>query len=47
MYYMVLWTALSLALGVERRGELIRGLPCITRFNQLFCRSGGTSYPSV
>ncbi|KAB7497986.1 hypothetical protein Anas_03676, partial [Armadillidium nasatum] len=34
----VLWTALSLALGVERRGELIRGLPCITRFNQLFCR---------
>ncbi|XP_042873195.1 protein spaetzle 3-like isoform X3 [Penaeus japonicus] len=42
----VLWTALSLALGVEVQGEIIRGLPCIQRHNQLFCRTAGTSYPT-
>ncbi|XP_018016754.1 protein spaetzle 3 isoform X2 [Hyalella azteca] len=42
----VLWTALSLALGVEVQGEIVRGLPCIKRLNQLFCRNAGTSYPS-
>ncbi|XP_063600284.1 protein spaetzle 3-like [Penaeus indicus] len=42
----VLWTALSLALGVEVQGEIIRGLPCIQRHNQLFCRTAGPSYPT-
>ncbi|KAK7085808.1 hypothetical protein SK128_003913, partial [Halocaridina rubra] len=37
---------LSLALGVEVQGEILRGLPCIKRLNQLFCRAAGTSYPS-
>ncbi|ROT75284.1 hypothetical protein C7M84_006180 [Penaeus vannamei] len=46
MYVTVLWTALSLALGVEVQGEIIRGLPCIQRHNQLFCRTAGTSYPT-
>jgi len=27
-------------------GEIIRGLPCVKRLNQLFCGSGGTSYPN-
>jgi len=27
-------------------GEIIRGLPCVKRLNQLFCGSAGTSYPS-
>lgn len=44
--FYVLWTALSLALGVEVQGEVIRGLPCIKRLNQLFCRTPGNSYPS-
>ena len=26
--------------------ETIRGLPCIKKHNQLFCVSGGSSYPS-
>jgi len=26
-------------------GEVIRGLPCVKRLNQLFCPSAGTSYP--
>uniref|UniRef100_A0A1B6CFB1 Spaetzle domain-containing protein n=1 Tax=Clastoptera arizonana TaxID=38151 RepID=A0A1B6CFB1_9HEMI len=41
----ILWTALSLALGVEIRGDVIRGVPCIKRFHQLFCPSAGNSYP--
>jgi len=27
-------------------GEIIRGLPCVKRLNQLFCGSSGNSYPS-
>jgi len=27
-------------------GEIIRGLPCVKRLNQLFCPSAGTSYPT-
>ncbi|XP_071538394.1 protein spaetzle 3-like isoform X2 [Panulirus ornatus] len=42
----VLWTALSLALGVEVQGEVIRGLPCIKRLNQLFCSTAGSQYPA-
>lgn len=30
-----------------QNGEIIRGLPCIKRHNQLFCPSGGNSYPST
>ncbi|XP_063243730.1 protein spaetzle 3 isoform X2 [Bacillus rossius redtenbacheri] len=41
----ILWTALSVALGLEIRAELIRGAPCIKRFNQLFCPTAGNSYP--
>ncbi|ODM95494.1 hypothetical protein Ocin01_11183 [Orchesella cincta] len=42
---MILWTALSYALGLEIRGEILRGLPCIKRLNQLFCPTAGTTYP--
>jgi len=41
----ILWTAMSLALGVEIQGEIIRGLPCIKRLNQLFCPTAGNRYP--
>lgn len=41
----VLWTALSLALGLEIRGDIIRGTPCIKRYHQLFCPTAGNSYP--
>lgn len=41
----ILWTALSVALGLELRGEFIRGVPCIKRYQQLFCPSAGNSYP--
>jgi len=27
-------------------GEIIRGLPCVKRLNQLFCPSAGTTYPA-
>lgn len=30
-----------------KNGEIIRGLPCIKRLNQLFCPSGGNSYPGT
>jgi len=41
----VLWTALSLALGLEVQGRIVKGLPCIKRRDQLFCSNAGTSYP--
>ncbi|XP_073993609.1 spaetzle domain-containing protein 3 [Rhodnius prolixus] len=41
----VLWTALSLALGLEIRGDIIKGTPCIKRYHQLFCPTAGNSYP--
>jgi len=28
-------------------GEIVRGLPCVKRLNQLFCGSRGKSYPST
>merc|ERR1719228_990207 len=46
MNALVLWTALSLALGLEIQGEIIQGLPCIKRLNQLFCPSAGNTYPT-
>ncbi|XP_053978206.1 protein spaetzle 3 [Hylaeus volcanicus] len=41
----ILWTALSVALGVELRGDLIRGVPCIKKNHQLFCPTAGNAYP--
>nr|XP_022917013.1 protein spaetzle 3 isoform X2 [Onthophagus taurus] len=41
----ILWTALSLALGVELRGNLIRGVPCYKRDYQLYCPTAGNTYP--
>ena len=38
---------MSLALGVEIQGEIIRGLPCIKRLNQLFCPTAGNRYPGL
>jgi hypothetical protein len=43
--FQILWTALSVALGLELRGEYIRGVPCIKRHQQLFCPTAGNSYP--
>ncbi|ENN77933.1 hypothetical protein YQE_05610, partial [Dendroctonus ponderosae] len=43
--FLILWTALSVALGLELRGEYIRGVPCIKRHQQLFCPTAGNSYP--
>lgn len=40
-----MWAALSLALGYEIRGDIIRGAPCIKRYHQLFCPTAGNSYP--
>lgn len=41
----ILWTALSVALGVELRGDLVRGVPCIKKYHQLFCPTAGNTYP--
>ncbi|KAJ8944443.1 hypothetical protein NQ318_002140 [Aromia moschata] len=41
----ILWTALSVALGYEMRGEIIRGVPCIKKNQQLYCPTAGNSYP--
>ncbi|ETN63612.1 Sptzle 3A (Spz3A) [Anopheles darlingi] len=40
------WTALSVALGVSIHGDVIRGVPCIKKYHQLFCPSAGNTYPS-
>ncbi|CAG0887750.1 unnamed protein product [Darwinula stevensoni] len=42
----ILWTALSVALGLEIRGEIIRGLPCVKMLNQLLCTRPGNTYPA-
>uniref|UniRef100_A0A0K8SCA5 Spaetzle domain-containing protein n=2 Tax=Lygus hesperus TaxID=30085 RepID=A0A0K8SCA5_LYGHE len=42
---LVLWSALSIALGLEIRGDIIRGTPCIKRHHQLFCPTAGNKYP--
>ncbi|CAG9797876.1 unnamed protein product [Chironomus riparius] len=39
------WTALSVALGLNVRGDVIKGVPCVKRNNQLFCPTAGNSYP--
>ncbi|XP_012550687.1 protein spaetzle 3 [Bombyx mori] len=41
----ILWTALSLALGYELQGQIIRGVPCVKRNYQLYCPTAGNSYP--
>ncbi|CAG0919204.1 unnamed protein product [Notodromas monacha] len=42
----ILWTALSVALGVDIRGDIIRGLPCVKMLHQLLCTRPGNTYPS-
>lgn len=46
-YYQIpiLWTALSLALGYELQGQIIRGVPCVKRNFQLYCPTAGNTYP--
>ncbi|CRK93249.1 CLUMA_CG006792, isoform A [Clunio marinus] len=39
------WTALSVALGLNVRGDVIKGVPCVKRYHQLFCPTAGNSYP--
>ncbi|XP_032519122.1 protein spaetzle 3 [Danaus plexippus] len=41
----ILWTALSLALGYELQGQVIRGVPCVKRNFQLYCPTAGNTYP--
>ncbi|KYM98567.1 PREDICTED: uncharacterized protein LOC108777372 [Cyphomyrmex costatus] len=41
----ILWTALSVVLGAELRGDLVRGAPCIKKHHQLFCPTAGNTYP--
>ncbi|KAG6448876.1 protein spaetzle 3 [Manduca sexta] len=41
----ILWTALSVALGYELQGQIIRGVPCVKRNYQLYCPTAGNSYP--
>lgn len=46
----VFWVVMvSMSLGMDVNnggGEIIRGLPCVKRLNQLFCPSAGTTYPT-
>ncbi|XP_063365636.1 protein spaetzle 3 [Cydia amplana] len=41
----ILWTALSVALGYELQGQIIRGVPCVKRNYQLYCPTAGNTYP--
>lgn len=43
--FQILWTALSLALGYELQGQIIRGVPCVKRNYQLYCPTAGNTYP--
>uniref|UniRef100_A0A336M1B0 CSON007138 protein n=1 Tax=Culicoides sonorensis TaxID=179676 RepID=A0A336M1B0_CULSO len=43
--FLIWWTALSVALGLNVRGDVIRGAPCIKRNHQLFCPQAGSQYP--
>ncbi|KAJ2945554.1 hypothetical protein O0L34_g374 [Tuta absoluta] len=43
--FRILWTALSLALGYELQGQVIRGVPCVKRNFQLYCPTAGNTYP--
>lgn len=45
LFLQIWWTALSVALGLDIRGEVIRGVPCIKRYHQLFCPTAGNTYP--
>ncbi|KAL1389143.1 hypothetical protein pipiens_012595, partial [Culex pipiens pipiens] len=39
------WTALSVALGLNVRGDVIKGVPCVKKNHQLFCPTAGNTYP--
>lgn len=45
LYFQIWWTALSVALGLNVRGDVIKGVPCVKRYHQLFCPTAGNSYP--
>lgn len=45
LHSLIWWTALSVALGLDIRGDIIRGVPCVKRYHQLFCPTAGNSYP--
>uniref|UniRef100_T1J828 Spaetzle domain-containing protein n=1 Tax=Strigamia maritima TaxID=126957 RepID=T1J828_STRMM len=41
----VLFALASFGFSLDIRGEIIRGYPCITRYNQLYCPTPGNNYP--
>ncbi|XP_076317912.1 protein spaetzle 3-like isoform X1 [Tachypleus tridentatus] len=43
--FQLLLAIFSLTLGLEIRGEIIRGYPCIRRLNHLYCPTPGNNYP--
>jgi len=46
--FLVLAVLLHVTLSMDAKkggGEIIRGLPCVKRLNQLFCGSAGNTYP--
>jgi hypothetical protein len=45
IWFQILWTALSVALGYELQGQIIRGVPCVKRNYQLYCPTAGNTYP--
>lgn len=50
MKYGLLVAMVSITLSMDvnnQNGEIIRGLPCIKRLNQLFCPSAGSTYPEA
>lgn len=44
-FLQIWWTALSVALGLNVRGDVIKGVPCVKKNHQLFCPTAGNSYP--
>lgn len=49
VYLLLLLSQFSTSLSMDADnggGEIIRGLPCVKKLNQLFCGSSGSSYPS-
>lgn len=45
LFLQIWWTALSVALGLNVRGDVIKGVPCVKKYHQLFCPTAGNSYP--
>jgi len=45
VFYIIVGSVLCMDVN-NGNGEIIRGLPCVKRLNQLFCPSAGTTYPT-